>query len=63
MIHQNSSLKKLGKTLKIQEILKTELNHEEVLGETGNVEKHDRMDFVKKKKQRNMYSFSICQFK
>ena len=49
MIHQNCSLKKLGKTLKVQEeILKTELNHEEVLGETGNVEKHDRMDFVKK---------------
>ena len=48
MTHLNYSLKKLGKTLKIQkEILLTEMNHDEVYSDTWRDKKSDLLDYVK----------------
>ena len=45
MTHLNYSLKKLGKTFKLQkEILKTEMNHDEVYSDTWKDKKHEWLD-------------------
>ena len=48
MAHLNFSLKKLGKTCKLQEeFLKTEMNHDEVDGDNYKDKKHKWLDYVK----------------
>ena len=48
MTHLIYSLKKLGKTSKLQrELLKTEMNHDEVYSDTWKDKKHDWLDYVK----------------
>ena len=48
MTHLNYSLKKLGKTFKLQkELLKTEMNHDEVYSDTWKDKKDEWLDYVK----------------
>ena len=48
MIHLNYSLKKLGKTSKLQkELLKTEMSHDEVSSVTWREKKTEWFDYVK----------------
>ena len=48
MTHLNYSLKKLGKTFKLQkEKLRTEMNHDEVYSDTWEDKKHEWVDYVK----------------
>ena len=48
MTHLNYSLKKLGKTFKLQkELLKTEMNHDEVHSDTWKDKKSELLDYVK----------------
>ena len=48
MTHLNYSLKNLGKTFKLQkELLKTEMNHDEVYSDTWKDKKHEWLDYVK----------------
>ena len=48
MTHINFSLKKLGKTFELQkEILKTEMNHDEVYADNWRDKKGERVDYVK----------------
>ena len=48
MTHSNYSLKKLGQTFKLQkELLKTEMNHDEVYSDTWKDKKHEWLGYVK----------------
>ena len=48
MTHLNYSIKKLGKTFKLRkEILKTEINHDEVYSDTWRDEKSEWLDYAK----------------
>ena len=48
MTHLNYSLKKLGKFFKLQkELLKTEMNHDEVDGDNYQVKMNERLPYVK----------------
>ena len=48
MTHLNYSLEKLGKTFEIQkELLKTEINHNEVYSDTWKVKKSEWLPYVK----------------
>ena len=48
MTHLIYSLKKLGKTFKLQrELLKTEINHEEINTDKWRVKKEEWVDYVK----------------
>ena len=46
--HLNYSLKKLGKTFKLQkELLKTEMNHHEIYADKWRYQKDESVDYVK----------------
>ena len=48
MTHLTYSLKKLGRTFKLQkELLKTEMNHDEVYSDTWKNKKHEWLEYVK----------------
>ena len=49
MTHSNNSLKKLGKTFKLQkQVIKTEMNHDEFIEDIFMTEKDEWLDYVKK---------------
>ena len=48
MTHMNDSLKKIEKTFKLQkELLKTEMNHDEIYADNWRDKKSARLDYVK----------------
>ena len=59
MTHIICSLKKLGKTLKLQkELLKTEMNHDEVYSDTWKDKKSEWLDYDKNDVICNAFSYA-----
>ena len=61
MTHLKYSLKKLGKTFKLQkELLKTEMNQDEVYSDTWKDKKHDSLDYFKNDVLCTSFCYARC---